>query len=916
MSESQDLLTAGQIIQLERDSYHVISKIGAGGYGSVWKVERQSDGEAFALKTINPYQSHNNNASWRSLGEINNLIDYTVKEVEFLDRLGRKASEHYIIAMLDKGTWQHEELPDQDLPIFTMPIYGGGDLSRYCKAYPKSKPYDANLFLRWAEQLAKALAYLHDQYHNGSPCVHRDIKPANVLLNDEQNAGLTDFGIARLSSGTGTSTSAYSRHFCAPEQILAIYKTTQGHSRYLITPAVDIYSFGILLHELLVGSTEAQEKLGASTEVESHNKHLLLTDAGQFEKVGQLGSIGGLNEQEEQHLLSVVERLFNPVDQDATLIGGGFQQTALPSAKRLAERYIAIQQHMLSPWVHDRPSAKQLIEDFQSLRNAFQPELTHLSMHAVQASHALGAPIELKVSFQGHGLTNPVDWLRFEVDHRLQGDVSLQSNESTWLYESDKVHTVTVVLPTLESAGEHSIDVFAQVGEQTHHATVALTLLLSADKLWEQKQYLPALQQELRPEWLEERLQAVSSIDDVLAFNGLLTNLKQTHGEHDLLLSYEEKLRQHSLAKSSAPAPTTVNPVEDIPTQEVAEEKETLIATKPVYEIKSPQPETQERKKRPWLALLLIVPVVGTATVWGLQQWAKPRPEPTPIQPIIEEPEEVPKDDFEDIPELSIDEMLIPATVFVRGGSFNMGCVSVRDGANGLRCQADEKPPTKQQVRAFDITSHEITVGQYRNFVQDTNRPDPDGCWSVSKGKGWKKVAGYNWNNTGFPQTDDSPVGCINLQDAMDYVAWLSRKTGQKWRLPTEIEWEYAARSGGNSPFYWGDNLQSTCQYGNGTDQSARSQFRWRSNNCNDGYVFSAPVGSFTPNTWDLYDMTGNVWEWTTSCHDKNNCATKRDRVLKGGSWSSYHQLLRSATRFGREPEKRSVDFGFRAVRE
>lgn len=927
MSESQDLLVAGQSIQLKRDSYRVVRKLGAGGYGTVWLVESETTQKQYALKTINPYQSHNNNASWRSLGEINNIIEYTEKEVAFLERLGRKAADHYIIAMQDSGVWQHPELPDQDLPIFVMDVYGKGDLSRYCRAYPKSKPYNAADFLRWAEQIAGALAYLHDQYHDGTPCVHRDIKPANVLLNSEYDAGLTDFGIARTSSGTGTSTSAYSRHFCAPEQVLAIYKTTQGHSRYLITPAVDIYSFGILLHELLSGSTEAQERLGSSTEIESHNKHLLLTDAGQFEAVGQLGVIGGLNPQEEAHLLRTLESLFNPVDENATLIGGsGAQQAALPSAVHLAKRYVHLQQRMLSPWVHDRPSAKQLIDDFAELRSAFEPELAHLSITPVQDTHALGAPLALKVSFQGRGLTAPADWLRFEMNHRMQHDVEIENSGDDWLFDTNKVHTVIATLPSPSEVGDYRVDVFAQVGDETHNAEITVSLLLSAEKLWEQKQYLLALKQELRPEWLEERLQQVSNINDVLAFNGLLAGLKARWGDHPLLAEYEEKLRNRSLQgdqsaikqpeKTVTPPPRKPQPPKRI--EPVVETSESDV-----------EPAAESKKSRAWLWLLLALPLAGAAGFYGFKQLSKPKPQPIPTIPAQQteittdetEMDETETDDL-DISETPLDvlnsgNILIPATELVRAGKFNMGCVSVRDAVNGLKCQRDEMPPVKKTVFPFDMSTHEITVAQYRDFVRDTNRPKPDSCWIVNTKGQWKEEQGYHWGNTGFPQNDNSPVTCVSVQDAKDYLAWLSKKTGDKWRLPTEVEWEHAARAGGEAPYYWGTNPNDMCQHANGTDVSVSRRFpRWRTDKCNDGYTFTAPVGSFKPNAWGFYDMLGNVWEWTDSCYDKGTKYCRGEYVRRGGSWSSNHQFLRAAGRFRTEDYKRVVDIGFRAVRE
>ncbi|MCK5230603.1 MAG: formylglycine-generating enzyme family protein, partial [Desulfobulbaceae bacterium] len=148
------------------------------------------------------------------------------------------------------------------------------------------------------------------------------------------------------------------------------------------------------------------------------------------------------------------------------------------------------------------------------------------------------------------------------------------------------------------------------------------------------------------------------------------------------------------------------------------------------------------------------------------------------------------------------------------------------------------------------------------------------------------------------------------------------RKSGRKFRLPSEAEWEYAARGGTKTIRYWGDAVDSSaCRYANVADQKY-----WKSSfPCDDSYQFAAPVGKFRKNNFGLYDMLGNVWEW---CHDwygedyysirpRNNPqgpSSGSGRVIRGGGWSSDARVVRSADRGRITPDSRGSSLGFRLV--
>ena len=156
------------------------------------------------------------------------------------------------------------------------------------------------------------------------------------------------------------------------------------------------------------------------------------------------------------------------------------------------------------------------------------------------------------------------------------------------------------------------------------------------------------------------------------------------------------------------------------------------------------------------------------------------------------------------------------------------------------------------------------------------------------------------------------PVEQASFNDAQDYVSWLSQVTGHDYRLPSEAEWEYAARAGTTTEFHWGNNADDGCRYANVLDLTATEQHpNWRDlffADCWDGYFRLAPVGTYEPNGFGLYDMIGNIEEWTQDCWNESYDGAPTDgsawesgdctlRVRRGGSWVTELLFNRSAHR-------------------
>ncbi len=261
-----------------------------------------------------------------------------------------------------------------------------------------------------------------------------------------------------------------------------------------------------------------------------------------------------------------------------------------------------------------------------------------------------------------------------------------------------------------------------------------------------------------------------------------------------------------------------------------------------------------------------------------------------------------------------------PDMMRLPSGSFMMGSPFNEEGAEG-----DEHPPHEVKVEGFAIGKYEVTRAQFEEFVNESGYDAGSSCFIYGEGKAGQG-SGRNWHNPAFQQEGDHPVACVSAEDAMAYARWLSQKTGKSYRLPTEAEWEYAARAGANTARYWGDDSGEACKYANIGDQKANQTFPiWKVHNCSDGYVYTAPVGRFQPNPFGLYDMLGNVWEWTCSAYaggsydgSELKCANneKESRVNRGGSWSSRPVYVRSANRIRLGPATRISELGFRVVRD
>ena len=246
-----------------------------------------------------------------------------------------------------------------------------------------------------------------------------------------------------------------------------------------------------------------------------------------------------------------------------------------------------------------------------------------------------------------------------------------------------------------------------------------------------------------------------------------------------------------------------------------------------------------------------------------------------------------------------------PQMVVIPAGRFEMGC----DAEN---CGDDEKPVHEVRIdRAFALSAYEVTRGQYRSFVEATGHDTGTTCAVLGDGV-WAYRTGYGWLRPGYAQDDDHPAVCVSWDDAQSYVTWLSGMTGESYRLPSEAEWEYAARAGARTRYHWGDEVGANRANCDGCGS------RWDDRG-------TAPVGSFAGNRFG-HDLHGNVWEWVEDCWNGSYAGAPGngsawlsgecgERVLRGGSWNSKPGDLRAADRSWDSAGFRVSDGGFRVAR-
>ena len=257
-------------------------------------------------------------------------------------------------------------------------------------------------------------------------------------------------------------------------------------------------------------------------------------------------------------------------------------------------------------------------------------------------------------------------------------------------------------------------------------------------------------------------------------------------------------------------------------------------------------------------------------------------------------------------------DFFLPEMILVEGGSFDMGCTSEQQD-----CRDNEKPVHRVTLDSYYIGQYEVTVQEFKAFLDATNHvtdAEKNGGSYILTGSSFENRAGVNWRNDAKgvirPTIDYwHPVIHVSWNDAVAYCKWLSGRTGKSYRLPTEAEWEFAARGGNKSQGYQyagGDNLDDVSWHWNNSGGKTHA------------------VGQKRANELGLYDMSGNVCEWCQDWYGDYSASAQTNptgpstgayRVYRGGSWYDGPQDCRVTYRFSDDPGLRFNDLGFRLAR-
>jgi formylglycine-generating enzyme required for sulfatase activity/class 3 adenylate cyclase len=270
-----------------------------------------------------------------------------------------------------------------------------------------------------------------------------------------------------------------------------------------------------------------------------------------------------------------------------------------------------------------------------------------------------------------------------------------------------------------------------------------------------------------------------------------------------------------------------------------------------------------------------------------------------------------------------------PEMVVIPAGSFQMGAAPGENERFEVPTTESGRDQPRHQVtfaKPFALAKFDVTRAQFAAFATEAAfRPHP-GCMTVV-GNNWQPQAQASWEQPGYAQTDNDPAVCMNELEISAYLLWLRRTTGKDYRLPSEAEWEYAERGGTTTAFYWGDDPKVACAYENVADETYGEKYGVKGViPCRDGFSDLAPVGSFKPNPYGLYDMAGNIFVLLGDCWNETYAGAPTDgsawmtgdctrHVARKAAFGNSHVwVFRSAQREAEGAVVKRNRFGFRVA--
>ncbi len=858
--------------------YEIDKKIGSGGMAEVYLGHQISVDRPVAIKIMSSALAVDESFAKRFVKEAN-VGSLSHQNIITVYDAGKIDDNHYII----------------------MEYIDGGDLATLIEK--KSLTFEQKIII--VKQIAAALGY---SYSKGF--IHRDVKPENILFREDGTPVLADFGIAKAVSAatnlTSVGTAIGSPFYMSPEQ-------TRGQE---VDHRSDLYSLGVVFYELLCGYKpfESGDTYAIGIKHISEEIPPLPQPLAQYQPLLDTMLAKDPNQRYQNS-----EQFVNAIEMAMGAGGATVIQSAINPAEPLKRR-VSDKNSIDNTGDHNKKGKKKI------------PMLIAVTSMAVIAA---GAVLYFN-SDKADDLSVTVEPQIFKSTKQQQQDsqskkaneLALQIEKKLFIAEQLALHISKDLVKREELINLYREILVLDDSNQAAAAGLETIAVL----------YLDEAQENFKNKKISVAKEGVEkSLDLVETREGMELQKNIDKYEARLQLNLSQKLKKE--AKQKRPIPTQLKLKDQVSKNPVSE---SLVSTSLEAE-KQRQASQRDKKIRSLLQKAdirldgkkLIKPAKDNAYYYYQQvlkvdtrnQSAKSGLEDiavaieldlskalngkrfTYIEDRSKQLLDYPKytdmataymQKVRKLRELSaplnkneIQDKLVgggkgPVLVKVPVGSFLMGDIQ------GTDTEGDEKPVHQVDIKeSFAIGKYEVTFAQYGMFAKSTGRAIP--------------------SDNGYGR-GDRPVINVSWDDAQAYVDWLSKQTGQVYRLPTEAEWEYAARGDTQTDYFWGNSIgkkNANC-YG-----------------CSGGFdnKKTAEVGHYQANALGVFDMHGNVWEWVQDCwHDRYDGAPQDGiaweekecdaRVLRGGSWKNYPLFIRSSNRDWYEPNRSSNQFGFRVVRQ
>ncbi len=942
-------------------NYKIIEEIGRGGMGVVYKAEHlHLRGNVAAIKVLPQSFASNPTLVERFHLEANSM--YSLKHTN-------------IVKVMDMGV-------QGEIYYFVMEYVEGESLRKLLDKEKTVLPLEA---LNIATQVCQALSYAHSEH-----VIHRDIKPGNILLDKSGKVKVSDFGLARivgdfaLSVGdldtaisqdsvgdrpttagtrlTREGTSPGTIGYMSPEQRRADKETDQR---------TDIYSLGVVLYEMLTGDlpvgafeypSQVRDGVPGSVD-ETLRKALSANPERRYQSAGEMGESLSLDqsgfkvqkaaaaEPRKAITLKKKSRRRLAMVAVAVVIAAIAMSTAIlrlkgPLPPPLEEQPGASAEKPVAPAaiapLNKSPTVEitggpegeigvnkatftwrgtdedgTVVEYLYSLDDS-TPDKRSDGTSKTFTNLSAGEHIFYIKAKDNDGAYSKVASSRFRVRLKVKAAVNITTNPAgAQVYIGAELKGTTPIKELNLSPGSYPL-----VIEKEGYSPIIETLVVEEGKKVNISRNLSiitgTIEVTTRPAgvqvYLDGKARGVSpqTIPGVIVGSHEITLKHKDYYEKTIKVAVGEK-KTSKIDETLKGLPGKILIISQPPGAEVyingrdtgKKTTATLKGIKPgpveiTVKLKGYKAETDKEILNPNSSLTFNFTLEEQTAPQGLEAVG------TATDPVSGLPLEVrsEKDGAEMV--------LIPAGEFLMGSN------------NG---DSNEKPVHKVYVDAFYMDKYEVTVAQFRKFVEETGyRTDAEKVgWACAwTGNKVEKKEGASWRNPGFSQTDNHPVVDVSWNDAVAYAKWAGK------RLPTEAEWEKAARGGLVGKKYpWGNEVPNGSQ-GNFADKN--TEFGWSDKEANDRYRYTAPVGSYPPNGYGLYDMAGNVWEWVADWYDGGyyeNSPYKNPkgpdspyenfsgnyRVLRGGSWHDVAGSMRAALRVSSLPGYGLSYYGFRCAR-